>query len=293
MQYQIVLDVGGTGIKGILCCGRKRVTEVKQYPSLSDASCELIIDHLCNICDDLMGTSTDNNCECTHILAAFPGPFNYVEGIPLMKGLAKYESIYGICLPQAMKQCWEQRNNHSYRQTSWSFLNDVSAYAIGAVDHYGLHGRTMCVCIGTGAGSAFVIDQQLCIDTQEGVPENGWIYPIPFEGTTIDDVLSARGITQIAKSYCKRTLTPLQLSEEALVGKQEAKLAWHRFGVLLDKGLMPLVSQFRADNVVIGGKIALSAELFIQDFKRNCNNHGVRLIVEPQTTQMAIRGLQL
>ncbi len=40
--------------------------------------------------------------------------------------------------------------------------------------------KILCVCIGTGAGSAFV-ENGKTVKTGKGVPENGWIYQQPFE----------------------------------------------------------------------------------------------------------------
>ena len=35
---------------------------------------------------------------------AFPGPFDYEQGISLMKGLNKYDQIYGMKIPQELRK---------------------------------------------------------------------------------------------------------------------------------------------------------------------------------------------
>ncbi|MDO4483995.1 MAG: ROK family protein [Clostridia bacterium] len=262
-MYQIILDVGGTGIKGVLCRDGNIACDVREYPSRAHEPAEVLIAHFCGICEDLLSASGDSLAQCTRIAAAFPGPFDYEKGIPLIKGLAKYEHLYGICLPTAMQSHWQSRRITSFDGAQWAFLNDVSAFALGAARKYCTTGRTMCVCIGTGAGSAFLLGQALCTDTAQGVPEDGCIYPLPFEGTIMDEVLSARGITKIAEKYCKMPYTPLQLKEQACAGNRDAQAAWQYFGTLLKKGLVPVASAFRADTIIMGGKISRSSALFI------------------------------
>ena len=291
MQYQIILDVGGTGIKGALCRDGQLVSEVREYPARSGDPREELLAHFCSICEDLLAAAQDPEAQCTRIAAAFPGPFDYERGIPLMQGLAKYEHLYGVCLPESMEEQWQSRGIQAFRGTAWKFLNDVSAFALGAAQKHSLSGRTMCVCLGTGAGSAFLLGTDLCTDEAQGVPENGWIYPLPFEETIMDDVLSARGVTKIAVNYCQKAFTPLQLKEAACAGNPAAQKAWQYFGTLLQKGLAPVAMKFNADAIILGGKIARSSDLFISEMKDFCTERGIRLIIETETSEMTIRGL--
>ena len=291
MQYQIVLDVGGTGIKGALYNGKTLTDSVHEFPAHSDADRDTLIRHFCFICKELLVLSGNEGAVCSAISAAFPGPFDYVRGIPFMRGLAKYEDLYGVPLPEAMLECWHIMGITAFDHTAWHFLNDVSAFALGAVQKHHMSGRTMCVCLGTGAGSAFLIGSSLCTDITEGVPENGWIYPLPFEGNIIDDVLSARGITKIASRYCHHDFTPLQLSNKAYSGDSSAVAAWREFGSLLTRALIPISEQFCADALVIGGKIVRSSNLFLDELQNACAKIGICLITETETSALTIQGL--
>ena len=291
MEYQIILDVGGTGIKGLLHRFGASASDFHEYPAQADADRSVLIRHFCSICDELLVASGDCEPVCTTLSLAFPGPFDYERGIPLMHGLNKYESIYGVCLPEVFLEYWQANGNHCYDKARWNFLNDVSAFALGAIDRYSLHGRTMCVCLGTGTGSAFCINGKLCTNIEEGIPENGWIYPIPFEGAIIDEVLSARGISRLSERYCQTSKTPLQLFNEATLGNEQALAVWEQYGHLLLKGLTPFAEAFNADTLVLGGKIALASRFFLNTMEQWCSNRDIRLLIETDTSEIVIRGL--
>ena len=80
------------------------------------------------------------------------------------------------------------------KEAKFLFLHDIEAFALGE-SWYGTcceAEKILCVCIGTGAGSAFV-EHRKPVKTGNGVPENGWIYQIPFRQGILDDYLSVRG----------------------------------------------------------------------------------------------------
>lgn len=289
MEYQIALDVGGTGIKGRLCHDGSFVGEALEFPSRADADSKTLIAHFCHICEQLL--SQVPKPQCSRIAMAFPGPFDYDRGIPHMKGLAKYEALYGVTLPTAMADHWRKADVHHFDSVSWRFINDVSAFALGAVDKNGLTGRSMCVCIGTGAGSAFCIGDSLCTDVSQGVPEMGWIYPLPFHGSIIDDVLSARGISKIAQKHCQTAMSPLELAIEVKSGSTEAIAAWQEYGGLLREALMPIAANFRADALILGGKVAMSAEYFLAELHKACQQKGIAVLIETDTSLITERGL--
>lgn len=104
---------------------------------------------------------------------AFPGPFDYERGISLMQGLDKYDSIYGISIEEEMK-----KRTDFLQDTIFCFLHDVEAFALGE-SWFGEGreaGRLLCLCIGTGTGSAFIENKKVIKEKTEGVPDHGWIY---------------------------------------------------------------------------------------------------------------------
>ena len=87
----VLLDVGGTGIKGCISREGSDVMEMyREFPAKSDGSPKVIFDHFSAIIKTLGGGRTISG-----IGFAFPGPFDYSRGISLMQGIGKYDSIFG------------------------------------------------------------------------------------------------------------------------------------------------------------------------------------------------------
>lgn len=57
---------------------------------------------------------------------AMPGPFDYQNGVSLIKGVNKFDNLYGINVGQALKEKLELEPEIPVR-----FINDATAFAIG------------------------------------------------------------------------------------------------------------------------------------------------------------------
>ena len=187
MNVDLLLDVGGTGIKGAACPRGGCPGPLREFPAHSNADHAALLRHFSDILRTLAG-----NESVGRVAMAFPGPFDYEKGVPLMRGLAKYEALYGVCLPEALEEI-------GFCPEKWYFINDVSACALGVAQCLPARHRALAVCLGTGAGSAFMVDSRLCTDAGEGVPENGWIYPLPYGASIVDDYLSDRGLRRLSR----------------------------------------------------------------------------------------------
>lgn len=294
MAYHVLLDVGGTEIKGRLEDNQGNKWPIREFPSCSRESQYEVIAHFCDICDTLRHDAKDGLQYISTIAMAFPGPFDYKQGIPLMRGLSKYEALYGSSLPNLMEAYWQSIHASSCdSRTQWLFINDVSAFALGMANKYCKNERVMCVCLGTGVGSAFLINGQISVQKEQGIPENGWIYPVLCGESTIDNTLSARGITQLAKDILGEELSPFDLSVRAQSGNSRALAVWKEYGRILSDALMPLAEKFQADTLFLGGKIARSSKLFDTILQCACHNKEIQIIVESETAAVSLDGLRM
>ncbi len=164
--------------------GRK--TKIWKVPSQAQKTAEKILDNFAAVCRKL---ANEADGIIRGVGMAIPGPFDYEHGISRMQGLNKYDAIYGIPLEMEIKV-----RVPKLKEAKFLFLHDIEAFALGE-SWYGTcckAEKILCVCIGTGAGSAFV-EHRKPVKTGNGVPENGWIYQIPFRQGILDDYLSVRG----------------------------------------------------------------------------------------------------
>ena len=100
-ERYLLLDVGGTEIKGCVSDASGRKTRIRKFPAHAQKSAEKILDNLAGICRKLAG-ETDGMIRGVGV--AIPGPFDYEHGISRMQGLNKYDAIYGIPLEPEIRE---------------------------------------------------------------------------------------------------------------------------------------------------------------------------------------------
>ena len=285
-QY-ILLDVGGTEIKGGIADEDGNIRrKIRSFHACADQDMQTIFVNFALILRELM--DQDPGEETAGVGFAFPGPFDYHAGVSLMRGLSKYDSIYGIPVEPEIKSILP-----ALADVPFTFLHDVEAFALGE-SFYGAargYGRVFCICIGTGAGSAFIENGRTVKEQRGEVPENGWIYSVPYREGVIDDYLSVRGLARISRRILGYPENGRRLSEMARAGSSEAADVWRLFGRDVRDALLPFLDGFRPDMAVIGGQIAKSFDLFGGDFRQECEKRKIQTVTEPETSVRAMQGL--
>ena len=263
----ILLDVGGTEIKGNVSDRNGVRTKIRKFPARAQKSTEKILDNFAKICRELMREAEN--------------------GISRMQGLNKYDAIYGIPLEREIKARVPELGSARFL-----FLHDIEAFALGE-SWYGNcrdADKILCVCIGTGAGSAFV-ENGKTVKTGKGVPENGWIYQQPFGDSILDDYLSVRGLEQISLAVTGKVWSGKELYGLVKAGNMEAEEVWRRFGADVAAGLLPVLEEYQPDLLLLGGQIAKSFSWFGKELERECEKRKIRIQIETETSGRAMEGL--
>jgi len=202
---------------------------------------------------------------------AMPGPFDYIKGICYIKGVAKYENLYGFNIADAVASSLDVQDDFFVR-----FMNDVSAFAVGeaVIGKAANVDRSMSVTLGTGFGSAFISKRIPIVDGPE-VPKLGCVYHLPYKSGIADDYFSTRGLLGRYKSLTGKELPGVkELSEMASSDNIVADI-FTEFGNELGLFLAPWLKKFKAEILVIGGNISYAYYLFGDVFeerlkKENC-----------------------
>ncbi len=196
---------------------------------------------------------------------AMPGPFDYVNGIALFKGVPKYGNLYGFNIGDAMRSSLELPEEFKFR-----FINDASAFAIGEAWKGKAAGsqRSMAVTLGTGFGSAFIENKIPVVDGPL-VPELGCVWHLPYENSIADDYFSTRWFIKEYKTVSGKELTGVK--ELAAIAKDDPGAAeiFYRFGRNLGHFLAPWLKRFGAEVLVTGGNISNAGELFIETLQQS------------------------
>lgn len=282
-QY-ICLDVGGTEIKAA-CIDTVGVIsgDVQHFPARSEEDAGSILEHFACIARKVW----DSEAGLPGIRMAFPGPFDYENGICLMQGLSKYDRLYQVSVRQGLSDLL------GVRQENIMFVNDAAAFALGEMGFGEAHGavRTLFICIGTGCGSAFGVDGRLASDNIPGVPRNGYVYDVPFLEGCIDDYLSRRGLMALTQEDLGTALDGKALAQRVLQGDEAARQCFLIFGRRIREALSSFLDLFRPDVLCLGGQIMGSGAMFLTPVEAACQERGIRFYVTQDTSLRTLQGL--
>jgi glucokinase len=202
---------------------------------------------------------------------AMPGPFDYKKGVAWFKGVQKFEDLYGIDVRAELKERLQLHDDFPVR-----FLNDATCFAIGEawIGKTSKCERIIALTVGTGLGSAF-IKNGFPMAGVEGIPDDGFLYHIPFKNSVADDYFSTRWfLSEYIKENDKQISGVKELSELAIRDKS-AQAMFQRFGENLGTFLVPWVKKFNADGIVLGGNISKSYPLFQKELEDSFYKNGL------------------
>jgi glucokinase len=259
-NFAIGVDIGGSHIS----CAAVNL-DAKQYLPETFAEKELDNHASANDIFDIWASSlvkTMQKVGVEHVAGigfAMPGPFDYVRGIALFdEGVKKYENLYGLNVADAIREKLNLPTSFPVR-----FINDATAFAI-AEDWLGKSAettRSLAITLGTGFGSAF-LHNHLPVVAGNEVPAFGYVYHLPFEDGNADDYFSTRGLL---KRYETETGQKLSGGKELAMLAERNPVAinlFADFGLKLGIFLKPLLENFSAEVLVIGGNISNAFNLF-------------------------------
>ena len=204
---------------------------------------------------------------------AMPGPFDYVKGICYIRGVAKYENLYGINIREAIAKALKVPEDFLIR-----FMNDASSFAVGEAwaGSATKEKRSLSITLGTGFGSAFISERIPIVDGPL-VPKIGCVYHLPYRDGIADDYFSTRGLLGRYKNITGKELKGVK--ELAALSSSEKVVMdlFADFGDNLAVFLSPWLSGFEAEILVIGGNISHAYDLFGNVFesrlkKENCSS---------------------
>jgi glucokinase len=212
---------------------------------------------------------------------AMPGPFDYVKGICYIKGVSKYENLYGFNIADAIISILKVSDDFKVR-----FINDASAFAVGEAwgGKASLVRRSMSITIGTGLGSAFISDKIPIVDGEE-VPRIGCIYHLPYKDSIADDYFSTRWFIGSYKKITGKEIKGVKEMADMAVTDKIAMELFNDFGKRLGHFLAPWLIKFRAEILVVGGNISSAYHLFGDVFEQT-------LLKEKSTTEVALSELK-
>jgi predicted NBD/HSP70 family sugar kinase len=232
------LDVGGTSIKsGVVREGE--VELLPAVPSRSGAERDTVIDQLVAASAAAVDAAGD---DLIGLAIAVPRPFDLERGIPLLRGLHKFESVHGVELRPILR-ARTAVGEHPIR-----FAGDAEAAGVGEA-RFGAGaglGRVLTITLGTGIGACLTDGGEVVTVVGDALVED--LHERPTPTGRADDVFSVRGLASALD------VEPAELRTAATDLAHAADL--ERFGRRLGSFLAPVLAEFGAEAVVVGGGLS-------------------------------------
>ena len=250
-QVIAVLDVGGTSIKtGAVefsddSDSDPRMIVGPSLPTLANQSRDVVLDRLAESADaslDLAGRDVSG------LAIAICGPFDLDAGESRMRGVHKFEEIYGVDLRAAL------RARSTVAGLPIRFARDAEAAGTGEALQGAGRGvaRVLTATVGTGLGTCLT-DHARPVEFVDGFGvEHVGMRATPWGRS--DDVLSAYGLANRLGVDLAELRTAVEDPANAEVVSDH--------GARLGAFYAPIVEEFDADMVVIGGGLAAAFDRF-------------------------------
>ncbi|MBR3875070.1 MAG: ROK family protein [Clostridia bacterium] len=263
----LALDCGGSSIKAAVIRD-KDILETRLFPFEGDGR------------EDLLGAfraaaEWGASWNATRIGAACPGPFDFNEGASRM--VHKWQGIKDVPLAPVL--------NEALPGVPVRFLHDSTAYMLGeAWDGAGESMQSPAgVMLGTGFGYALMQDRLVLLDETQTPLVRLW--NAPFKGGIVEDFVSTRAIRKRYTDATGKEADVKQIADLAHAGDETAIEVFRETGRLLGEILTQYLPEW-ADGVVLGGRIALSGDLFLP-----YANTPVPVVAAKHVDDAALRGI--
>lgn len=187
---------------------------------------------------------------------AMPGPFDYNNGISYIKGLNKYEALYGMDIRQYFAGLLKLVPDMV------RFRNDAESAIAGEVLMGAGRGyeRAIGITLGTGFGSAFS-DDKFTKDINLGSK--------PYKKTIADDYLSTRWFLKRYAGLSGKLLTGGVRELAQLAETNEiARGVFKEFAANLNDFLSQPIADYLPDVLIICGNIAKASRFFLPDLQQ-------------------------
>lgn len=252
-NYKVIgIDIGGSHITaGIVDLDSREVmkdTLTRQHVNSKGTAGE-IIDVWASVLNKLFN---DHPQAEKKIGIAMPGPFDYEEGTCLIKGLDKFECLFGLNVKKLLAEKLKINSQDILMMNDASCFLKGEVFGGAAVDCNNVIGVTL----GTGLGSARFHDGKIY---------EGDLYYTPYKDATAEDYLSSRWFLKSYKELTGNDVKNVKELSEKISEDPCINSLFVEFGKNLGHVLLRYVKKHSCETIVVGGNIIKAWDLFFPD----------------------------
>lgn len=256
------VDIGGSHITAAMIDLETRTLikgSIKRSAIDSNESKEVILSAWCQIINSAF---SDTPADTKYVGIAMPGPFNYEEGISLIKDQDKFKSLYQVNVKQ------ELADRLSIPLENIQFINDAAGFLQGEVFAGAAKGNAnvLGLTLGTGLGSAFCKNRK-AVDAD--------LWNSEFLDGIAEDYLSTRWFVNRYEQLSGTSLAGVKELVAVVATDHLATRVFMEFGYNLAQFLIPVIKKSKINTVIIGGNIAQAFHSFSPELIATLKGNGI------------------
>lgn len=181
---------------------------------------------------------------------AFPGPFDYENGISLISEQGKMKSLYKLSVKELLSNALSIPSSHIH------FLNDAEAFLLGeSLAGAGKGYSSMLgLTLGTGLGSAIQIEE---------VVKDAKLWTAPFRDGIAEDYLGTSWFVNYLKNEFGKSIQGARDLFSSEFDPKVRNQVFEVYGQLMGEFIFPYVLRLHSQAVIFGGNIAKSGTYFL------------------------------
>ena len=198
---------------------------------------------------------------------AMPGPFDYEKGISYIRGLHKYEHLYGENVKDLLSTELGKMSSEIL------MMNDASAFLLGELScgvGVGFH-NMVGITLGTGLGSASFFN---------GKMHDEDLWNMPYKEGRAEDLISARWLMATYEKVTKEKVSGVKVIADRFDFDKNAKKIFYEFGKNFGEVLVTKFYDQSPELIIIGGNIAKAWECFIPAVRDVFVDKGVSFLLK-------------
>jgi glucokinase len=254
MGTTIGIDIGGSHITAAIVDMETRMMQKETCVrrSVDSKGCaEEIIEAWCSAISDLAVMTEPDQI---YIGMAMPGPFDYGNGISLIHGLDKYESLYGLNVKEFLGE------KLGIYPDNIRMLNDAACFLQGEIFAGAVRGydRAIGITLGTGVGTARF---------NKDLAEEAGAQFLPFLKDVAEEYLSTRWFIKRYREMSGLQIANVKVLAELYESSAIARDIFKEFSFNLAMFIAQFVKRETPQAVVLGGNIISGSNLFLSSVK--------------------------
>ncbi|KAA3438796.1 ROK family protein [Rufibacter hautae] len=258
------IDVGGSHISAALVDMETSSLVTGSYVRKEINTQGSVNEIIENWCEVIQQAQKYDSTSSGKIGIAMPGPFDYPNGVSLIKDQNKYDILYKLNVKELLAE------KLLVQADDIRFLNDAECFLLGEVFCGAAQGveQVLGLTLGTGLGSAWC---------HHGKVEDADLWNSPFKEGIAEDYLSTRWFVNRFRELTGQEVKGVKELADLAPQNQTAQVVFDEFGRNLADFIKTAVKQVGAVMVVIGGNISKAYPLFSQSLEKHLQTAGLSI----------------